>query len=91
MKGIFAKKPYIARVSVYTECFSLQYAEDPGIRYSKFNAETGYIDDTYFRRSEGLNIHSIRVSDIKILDIKVFIPITPLIKHTKAAKHIAPL
>ena len=36
-------------------------------------------------------IHSIRVSDIKILDNKVVIPIMPLIKQTKPTKHMAPL
>ena len=34
-------------------------------------------------------IHSIRVSDIKILDNKVVIPIMSLIKQTKPAKHMA--
>ena len=37
------------------------------------------------------NIHSIRVSDIKILDNKVVIPIMSLIKQTKPTKHMAPL
>ena len=36
-------------------------------------------------------IHSIRVSDIKILDNKVVIPIMPLIKQTKPTKHMVPL
>ena len=36
-------------------------------------------------------IHSIRVSDIKILDNKVVIPIMSLIKQTKPTKHMAPL
>ena len=36
-------------------------------------------------------IHSIRVSDIKILDKKVVIPIMSPIKQTKRTKHIAPL
>ena len=36
-------------------------------------------------------IHSIRVSDIKILDNKVVIPIMSLIKQTKSAKHMASL
>ena len=37
------------------------------------------------------NIHSIRVSDIKILDNKVVIPIMFLIQQTKPTKHIAPV
>ena len=36
-------------------------------------------------------IHSISVSDIKIVDNKVVIPIMTLIKQTKPTKHIAPL
>ena len=36
-------------------------------------------------------IHSIRVSDIKILDNKVVIPIMSLIKQTKPTKDMAPL
>ena len=36
-------------------------------------------------------IHSIRVSDIKILDNKIVIPIMFLIKQTKSTKHMAPL
>ena len=36
-------------------------------------------------------IYSIRVSDIKILDNKVVIPIMSLIKQTKPTKHMAPL
>ena len=36
-------------------------------------------------------IHSIRVSDIKILDNKVVIPIMSLIKQTKPTKHMVPL
>ena len=36
-------------------------------------------------------IHSIRVSDLKILDNKVVIPIMPLIKQTKPTKYLAPL
>ena len=36
-------------------------------------------------------IHSIRVSDIKILDSKVVKPIMSLINQTKPAKHMAPL
>ena len=36
-------------------------------------------------------IHSIRVSDIKILDNKVVIPIMSLTKQTKPTKHMAPL
>ena len=36
-------------------------------------------------------IHSIRVSDIKVLDNKVVIPIMSLIKQTKPTKHMAPL
>ena len=36
-------------------------------------------------------IHSIRVSDIKILVNKVVIPIMPLIKQTKPTKYLAPL
>ena len=36
-------------------------------------------------------IHSIRVSDIKILDNKVVITIMSLIKQTKPTKHMAPL
>ena len=40
---------------------------------------------------EQRTIHSIRVSDIKILDNKVVIPIMSLIKQTKPTKHMAPL
>ena len=36
-------------------------------------------------------IHSIRVSDTKILDNKLVIPIMSLIKQTKPTKHMAPL
>ena len=36
-------------------------------------------------------IHSIRVSDIEILDDNVAIPIMSLIKQTKPTKHMAPL
>ena len=36
-------------------------------------------------------IHSIRISDIKILDNKVVIPMTSLINQTKPTKHMAPL
>ena len=35
--------------------------------------------------------HSIKVSDIKIIDYKVFILIMSLIKQTKPTKHMAPL
>ena len=38
---------------------------------------------------EQRTIHSIRVSDIKILDNKVVIPIMSLIKQTKPTKHMA--
>ena len=37
------------------------------------------------------NIHSIRVSDTKILDNEVVIPIISLIKQSEPAKHISPL
>ena len=40
---------------------------------------------------EQRTIHSIRVSDIKILDNKVVIPIMSLTKQTKPTKHMAPL
>ena len=40
---------------------------------------------------EQRTIHSIRVSDIKILDNKVVITIMSLIKQTKPTKHMAPL
>ena len=40
---------------------------------------------------EQRTIHSIRVSDIKILDNKVVIPIMFLIQQTKPTKHIAPV
>ena len=40
---------------------------------------------------EQRTIHSIRVSDIKILDNKVVIPIMSLIKKTKPTKHMTPL
>ena len=40
---------------------------------------------------EQRTIHSIRVSDIKILDNKVVIPIMSLIKKTKPAKRMTPL
>ena len=40
---------------------------------------------------ERRTIHRIRVSDIKILDNKVVIPIMSLIKQTKSAKHMASL
>ena len=40
---------------------------------------------------EQRTIHSIRVSDIKILDNKVVIPIMSLIKQTKPTKDMAPL
>ena len=36
-------------------------------------------------------IHSIRVSDIKILDSKLVVPIMSLSKQTKPTKHMAPL
>ena len=42
-------------------------------------------------RQRAQTIHSIRVSDIKILDNKVVIPITSPIKQTKPTKHMAPL
>ena len=42
-------------------------------------------------RQKAQTIHSIRVSDIKILDNKVVIPIMSLIKQTKPTKDMAPL
>ena len=59
--------------------------------FQKFNQKLVSLMTLISGSQRAQTIHSIRVSDIKILDNKVVIPIMFLIKQTKSAKHMASL
>ena len=65
--------------------------EIQGLDAQKLTQKLAMLMTLIQRGQRAPNIHSIRVSDIKILDNKVDLPIMSLNEQTKLTKYMAPL
>ena len=96
MKGIFENNPTLPKFQ-FTWNFSLLFNYFRNMQYihaldiQKLTQKLVMLMTLISEGQRAKTIHSIRVSDIKILDNKVVIPIMSLIKQTKPTKHMAPL
>ena len=96
MKGIFEKNPTLPKFQ-FTWKVSLlfnYFCNMQGIQsldIQKLTQKLVMLMALISGGQRAQTIHSIRVSDIKILDYKVVMSIMSLIKQTKLAKHMAPL
>ena len=96
MKGIFENNPTLPKFQ-FTWNVSLLFnyfrnmQEIQSLDITKLTQKLVMLLTLISGRQRAQTIHSIRVSDIKIPDNKVVIPIMFLIKQTKPTKHMAPL
>ena len=96
MKGIFENNPTLPKFQ-FTWNVSLLFnyfrnmQDIHALDIQKLTQKLVMLMTLISARQRVQTIHSIRVSDIKILDSKVVKPIMSLIKQTKPTKHMAPL
>ena len=96
MKGIFENNPTLPKFQ-FTWNVSLLFnyfrnmQDIHALDIQKLTQKLVMLMTLISRGQRAQAIHSIRVSDIKILNNKAVIPIMSLIKQTKSIKHMAPL
>ena len=93
---MYCHQPYIAKVSVFKDLFLLfnyfhNMQDIQTLDIQKLTHKLVILMALFSGGQRAQVIYSIRISDIKILDYEVVMPIMFLNKQTKPTKHMTPL